>query len=213
MKVLRTGVGATPVPKEPPLKRILVVDDEENIRLVLKTLLRKHGYEVEVADGAEQALASLDAFGPDVLDAQGRLDRRRLRARVFADPEARRRLEAIVHPRVRARLRAQVAQARGPYVVVAIPLLVEGGGRVNYPWIDRVLVVAAAPAKQLERLVRRDGIDHALAQAMIGAQSTREQRLAAADDVIGNDGDLAQLHAAVDAMDARYRDLAGVAAH
>ena len=67
MKVLRTGVGATPVPKEPPLKRILVVDDEENIRLVLKTLLRKHGYEVEVADGAEQALASLDAFGPDVI--------------------------------------------------------------------------------------------------------------------------------------------------
>ena len=67
MKVLRTGVGATPVPKEPPLKRILVIDDEENIRLVLKTLLRKHGYEVEVADGAEQALASLDAFGPDVI--------------------------------------------------------------------------------------------------------------------------------------------------
>ena len=167
----------------------------------------------EVVEPGQPALAEVvDAFGPDVLDAQGRLDRRRLRARVFADPEARRRLEAIVHPRVRARLRAQVAQARGPYVVVAIPLLVEGGGRVNYPWIDRVLVVDAAPAKQLERLVRRDGIDHALAQAMIGAQSTREQRLAAADDVIGNDGDLAQLHAAVDAMDARYRSLAGVAA-
>lgn len=168
----------------------------------------------EVVEPGQPALAEVvDAFGPDVLDAQGRLDRRRLRARVFADPEARRRLEAIVHPRVRARLRAQVAQARGPYVVVAIPLLVEGGGRANYPWIDRVLVVDAAQATQFERLVRRDGIDHALAQAMIGAQSTREQRLAAADDVIGNDGDLAQLHAAVDAMDARYRDLAGVAAH
>ena len=167
----------------------------------------------EVVEPGQPALAEVvDAFGPDVLDAQGRLDRRRLRARVFADPEARRRLEAIVHPRVRARLRAQVAQARGPYVVVAIPLLVEGGGRANYPWIDRVLVVDAAPATQLERLVRRDGIDHALAQAMIEAQSTRGQRLAAADDVIANDGDLAQLHAAVDAMDARYRSLAGVAA-
>ena len=167
----------------------------------------------EVVEPGQPALAEVvDAFGADVLDAQGRLDRRRLRALVFADREARRRLEAIVHPRVRARLRAQVAQAPGPYVVVAIPLLVEGGGRANYPWIDRVLVVDAAPATQLERLVRRDGIDHALAQAMIEAQSTRGQRLAAADDVIANDGDLAQLHAAVDAMDARYRSLAGVAA-
>ena len=167
----------------------------------------------EVVEPGQPALAEVvDAFGADVIDAQGRLDRRRLRALVFADREARRRLEAIVHPRVRARLRAQVAQARGPYVVVAIPLLVEGGGRANYPWIDRVLVVDAAPATQLERLVRRDGIDHALAQAMIEAQSTRGQRLAAADDVIANDGDLAQLHAAVDAMDARYRSLAGVAA-
>lgn len=167
----------------------------------------------EVVEPGQPALAEVvDAFGADVIDAQGRLDRRRLRALVFADREARRRLEAIVHPRVRALLRAQVAQARGPYVVVAIPLLVEGGGRANYPWIDRVLVVDAAPATQLERLVRRDGIDHALAQAMIEAQSTRGQRLAAADDVIANDGDLAQLHAAVDAMDARYRSLAGVAA-
>ena len=167
----------------------------------------------EVVEPGQPALAEVvDAFGAAVIDAQGRLDRRRLRALVFADREARRRLEAIVHPRVRARLRAQVAQARGPYVVVAIPLLVEGGGRANYPWIDRVLVVDAAPATQLERLVRRDGIDHALAQAMIEAQSTRGQRLAAADDVIANDGDLAQLHAAVDAMDARYRSLAGVAA-
>jgi len=163
----------------------------------------------EVVEPGQPALAEVvDAFGPDVLDAQGRLDRRRLRALVFADRDARRRLEAIVHPRVRAWLKAQVDRADGPYVAVAIPLLVEGGGRGNYPWIDRVLVVDVAPATQVERLMRRDGVDRALADAMLAAQASREQRLAAADDVIDNEGDLAQLHAAVDALDARYRQLA-----
>jgi len=163
-----------------------------------------------VVEPGEPALAEIaQAFGPGVIDAGGRLDRRRLREIVFADRARRSALEAIVHPRVRAWLKAEVDRAVGPYVAVAIPLLVEGGGRGNYPWIDRVLVVDVAPATQVERLMRRDGVDRALADAMLAAQATREQRLAAADDVIVNEGDLAQLHAAVDALDARYRELAG----
>ena len=162
-----------------------------------------------VVEPGEPALGEIvQAFGPEVIDAGGRLDRRRLREIVFTDRARRSELEAIVHPRVRAWLKAAVDRAVGPYVAVAIPLLVEGGGRGNYPWIDRVLVVDVAPAIQVERLMRRDGVDRALADAMLAAQATREQRLAAADDVIVNDGDLAQLHAAVDAIDARYRQLA-----
>jgi len=162
-----------------------------------------------VVEPGEPALGEIvQAFGPEVIDAGGRLDRRRLREIVFTDRARRSELEAIVHPRVRAWLKAAVDRAVGPYVAVAIPLLVEGGGRGNYPWIDRVLVVDVAPAIQVERLMRRDRVDRALADAMLAAQATREQRLAAADDVIVNDGDLAQLHAAVDAIDARYRQLA-----
>lgn len=162
-----------------------------------------------VVEPGQPALAEIaQAFGAGVIDADGRLDRRRLREIVFADRARRSALEAIVHPRVRAWLKAEVDRAAGPYVAVAIPLLVEGGGRGNYPWIDRVLVVDVASATQIERLMRRDGIDRALAEAMLAAQATREERLAAADDVIVNEGDLAQLHAAVDALDARYRQLA-----
>jgi dephospho-CoA kinase len=162
-----------------------------------------------VVEPGEPALGEIvQAFGPEVIDAGGRLDRRRLREIVFTDRARRSELEAIVHPRVRAWLKAAVDRAVGPYVAVAIPLLVEGGGRGNYPWIDRVLVVDVAPAIQVERLMRRDGVDRALADAMLAAQASRERRLAAADDVIVNDGDLAQLHAAVDAIDARYRQLA-----
>ena len=171
-----------------------------------------------VAVGSEGLAEVVAAFGADVLDASGALDRPAMRRRVFADDDARARLEAIVHPRVRAMLRAQCAAAPGPYAIAAIPLLAEalpvagreGAGRDAYPWLQRVLVVDVPVDVQRARLLARDGIDEALAERMIAAQATRGQRLAIADDVIVNDGPLEALAAHVAALDARYRALAAV---
>ena len=162
----------------------------------------------EVVEPGTPGLAEIvDAFGPGALDAQGRLDRAAMRRRVFADDEARRRLEAIIHPRVRAALRAACAAAPGAYAIAAIPLFAEAG-RAAYDWVDRVLVVDVPVEVQLQRLLRRDGIDEALARRMIGAQASREERLAVADDVIANDGGLDALDTAVARLHARYQRLA-----
>jgi dephospho-CoA kinase len=167
-----------------------------------------HAARLAVAAGSEGLAEVVAGFGPEVLTAAGELDRRAMRARVFADPAARRRLEAIVHPRVRARLRVECAAASSPYAIAVIPLLAEGGGRDAYPWLSRILVVDVPEAVQQARLVARDGIDAALAQRMLAAQASRAARLAIADDVIGNDGAVAALTDAVAALDARYRALA-----
>ena len=160
-----------------------------------------------VALGSEGLAAVADAFGTGVLQADGSLDRARMRRIVFADDDARRRLEAIVHPQVRLRLRRACEAAPGPYAIAAIPLLAEGG-REHYPWIDRVLVVDVPREVQLARLQQRDGIDAALAGRMLAAQVDRATRLELADDVIYNDGPLDALDGHVAALDTRYRRLA-----
>ncbi len=161
-----------------------------------------------VVEPGQPGLAEVVArFGAGIVQADGRLDRAALRQRVFTDPEAKTALEALLHPRIRAWLGAACAAAPGPYAVVAIPLLAEGGGRATYPWLQRVLVVDVPVALQLARLVQRDGIDAALAQRMVDAQATRAQRLALADDVIVNDGPLAALEAAVGRLHWRYLKL------
>ena len=159
-----------------------------------------------VALGSQGLAEVVAEFGSGVLHADGSLDRARMRRIVFADDAARRRLEAIVHPQVRIRLRAACAAAPGPYAIAAIPLLAEGG-RDHYPWIDRVLVVDVPRPVQLARLQQRDGIDEALAERMLAAQVDREARLALADDVIYNDAPLEALDAHVAALDAHYRRL------
>lgn len=164
-----------------------------------------------VAAGSAGLDEVVQAFGAGVLDASGGLDRAAMRARVFQDEPARRKLEAIIHPRVRAQMQAQCLAAPGAYAIAAIPLLTEGG-RDAYPWLDRVLVVDVHPDVQRARLMRRDGIDAALADRMIAAQASRTARLAIADDVIVNDGALETLDAHVVALDRRYRLLAGDAA-
>lgn len=164
-----------------------------------------------VAVGSEGLAALVDAFGTGVLAADGSLDRAAMRRRVFADDDARRTLEAIIHPRVRVALREACLAAPGPYAIAAIPLLAEGGGREAYPWLDRILVVDVPREIQLARLLQRDGIDRALAERMLGAQATREQRLAIADDVLVNDGTLADLDAPVAALHAQYLALAAAA--
>ncbi len=127
---------------------------------------------------------------------------------MFANDDARRALEAILHPRIRIAMREDAERAGGPYVIVAIPLLAEGGGRAAYPWLDRILVVDVPRDLQRARVMQRDDIDATLADRMIAAQASREARLAIADDVIVNDGELAHLDAEVDALDAHYRALA-----
>jgi dephospho-CoA kinase len=160
-----------------------------------------------VASGSEGLAEVVAAFGADVLDEAGSLDRAAMRARIFHDDGERRRLEAIIHPRVRAALQAACAAAPGPYAIAAIPLLAEGG-RAAYAWLSRVLVVDVPVELQRTRLLRRDGIDLALAERMIAVQASRQQRLAIADDVLVNDGPLDALAAQVATLDARYRALA-----
>lgn len=156
----------------------------------------------ELVAPGQPALAEIAAvFGDDVLDADGALDRRAMRERVFADADARRRLEAILHPRVRATLHERAKRSTAPYAMLAIPLLVESQG---YDWVDRVLVVDVSREVQRARLLARDGITAALAEAMLEAQASREERLAIADDVIANDGSLAELDAQVAVLHARY---------
>ena len=164
----------------------------------------------EVVAPREPALAEIEfVFGAEVLNADGSLDRRAMRERVFADAAARRKLEGIIHPRVRAWLRRRVGMDRGPYCMLAIPLLVEN--REEYAWVDRVLLVDAPEALQIERLMQRDDIPRETAQRMLDAQSSREQRRAIADDVIVNDGEEAALDAQVAALHARYLELAAEA--
>lgn len=161
----------------------------------------------EVVAPGQAALAEIEfVFGADVLDADGSLDRRAVRERVFADPAARRRLEGIIHPRVRAWLRRRVGMDRGPYCILAIPLLAEH--REDYRWVDRVLVVDAPEALQVQRLMRRDGITREHAGQMLAAQATREQRLAIADDVIVNDGEETALAEQTAKLHARYLEFA-----
>jgi len=161
-----------------------------------------------VSVGSEGLAEVVAAFGPGVLDPAGALDRAAMRRLAFDDPGVRTRLEAIIHPRVRTLLEAGCANATGDYVIAAIPLLAEGGGREHYPWLARILVIDVSPGIQLMRLLQRDGIDAALAQRMVAAQASREQRLAIADDVIVNDGSLEALATHVEALDRRYRTLA-----
>lgn len=161
-----------------------------------------------VAVGSGGLAEVVAAFGPEVLGPDGALDRAAMRRRVFNDDAQRLRLEAIVHPRVRAAMRGMCEAAPGPYAVAAIPLLAEGGGRAAYPWLHRILVVDVPREVQLERLLARDGIDAALAERMIAVQATRRERLAIADDVIVNDGTLKALDAHVSALHHRYQALA-----
>jgi dephospho-CoA kinase len=163
----------------------------------------------EVIAAATPGLGEIiEAFGPGVIGADGELDRKAMRERVFADAGARARLEAIIHPRVREAMRERARSARGAYVLLVIPLFVESG---DYAWVDRVLVIDVPREVQRSRLIARDGISAELAESMLDAQATREQRLAVADDVIDNSADLDALDAVVETLHHKYLGLAAAA--
>jgi dephospho-CoA kinase len=150
--------------------------------------------------------AAIDAvralFGDDMIDATGAMDRAKVRARVFADPSARKRLEATLHPMIRRESAARVKAARGPYVVLVVPLLVESAS--SRASVDRVLVVDCPVELQVARVRARSGLAEDEVRRIIAAQVSRESRLAAADDVIDNSGTLDALHAQVERLHERY---------
>ena len=160
-----------------------------------------------VEPGAVGLAAIRDEFGQDVLTQDGRLDRRKLRSIIFANDDKRRRLESILHPLIRKRLLARLSSIDAPYVIIAVPLLIE----TNFTeLVDRVLVVDVPVEKQIERLMARDNISRDQAKAMIAAQAPRETRLAHADDIIDNSGSLDSTRAQVEALHRRYLQLATV---
>lgn len=173
---------------------------------LVEGLLRDRGVPVldadqvsrDVVKPGEPALASIAAtFGPDMLQADGSLDRRRMREHVFANPEARRQLEALLHPLIGARLRQWRDAQTAPYCVLSVAILLESPMR---HLIDRIVVVDIPEALQVARLVARDGIDATLAGQMLAAQAKRETRLAAADDVIDNSGSRDDTARQIDAL-------------
>jgi dephospho-CoA kinase len=169
-----------------------VIDADESARLV-------------VAPGQPGLAAVVEKFGAGILSANGELDRRALRERIFADPRARLDLEAALHPLIRADMERRADESAGSYIVLAIPLLVEGGSRNH---LDRIVVVDVDEAIQLERLIARDSISLDQARAILAAQASRKNRLTAADDVIENSGTVTQLRQAVDGLHERYLRLA-----
>lgn len=159
---------------------------------------------------AGEALADIrEAFGGALIQADGGLDRAAMRRLVFADADARRRLEAILHPRIRAAVLQALAVLDAPYAVLVVPLLVETGAYGDV--IDRVLVVDCPEPLQIERVMARSGLTRDEAAAILAAQATRAERLAAADDVIDNRGSPDALRAVVAALHARYLALAAAA--
>jgi len=144
-------------------------------------------------------------FGSDVLADDGHLRRRALRDLVFSDPEAKRALEAILHPRIRSRMQSEVEQLRAPYCILCIPLLLETG---QQDLVDRILVIDAPLELRLRRVMRRDRCSEDQARAIVGQQLQTSERLGQADDIIGNQGSLEALCLAVRDLHRRYLDAA-----
>lgn len=139
-----------------------------------------------VAPGSDGLNDIRSTFGERFIDDDGALDRTAMREHVFANPDARRQLEQITHPRIGAQVVTAIADANTPYVVIVVPLLT--GSRLR-SLIDRTLVIDCDPAIQMQRLIARDGIDAPLAFSMLAAQASREERLAIADDILDNQGE------------------------
>jgi dephospho-CoA kinase len=170
-------------------------------------LFRELGVEVidsdqlarELVEPGQSALAAIvDTFGADMVDADGRLDRRRMRELIFSDEQQKQALESILHPQImqlaKQRCTQALAASNMPYVLLEVPLYAD---IEPWPWVERVLLVDCSEQTQLLRLQARDHVDASQAGRMLDAQSSRAERLNIADDVILNEHDLQQLHQAV----------------
>jgi len=162
-------------------------------------------HELTRAGGA--AIAGVRAlFGDSAIAADGAMDRKTVRERVFSDPASKQRLEALLHPMIRAESERQIAAATEPYVVHVVPLLVESADYRKR--VQRVLVVDCPEALQVSRVQSRSGLTPAQVEAIVRSQVSREKRLAAADDVIDNSGTIAALQKQVRELHQTYLDLA-----
>jgi dephospho-CoA kinase len=148
------------------------------------------------------------AFGDEVVAPNGAIERPAMRRKVFADAQAKGRLEAILHPMIRAEADRRSAAVRAPYVVLVVPLLVESGGYRSR--VQRVTVVDCPEEVQVARVMSRSGLSAEEARAIMAAQVSREARLAVADDVIDNGGELAELRPQIEALHRRYLEMAAV---
>lgn len=159
-----------------------------------------------VVEPGTSALAEVvAAFGPQFLDTGGALDRRRLRTHVFADPTARKRLEAILHPHIGAQTLAALERTVAPYCILVVPLLLESGFARH---VDRILVVDCPESLQRQRLAERDGSSDTEIERILAAQLPRAERLRHADDVLSNVGSLSALRKQVLQLHERYLESA-----
>lgn len=159
------------------------------------------------APGGAAMPAIVQAFGAEFADANGALDRTRMRALVFSDAKAKAALEAILHPRIRAGALAAAGAATGDYVMYAVPLLVESG-----TWRDRVSRVLAVDCRedvQIARVMARNNLSETQVRAIMAAQASRAERLAAADDVIDNNAGRDALAPQIDRLHAQYLHMRG----
>ncbi len=160
----------------------------------------------EIVEPGQPALKQIaEAFGPEFLGADGRLDRRKMRNAIFSNPQQKARLEGILHPAIVAEADRRIAQTEAPWCILVVPLLTETS---LLPSIDRVLVVDVEESVQIERVMARDKISQQQAQSILAAQTSRRQRLALADDVLDNSGSLDQLKTAVNELHRKYATLA-----
>lgn len=144
-------------------------------------------------------------FGADVLHADGSLNRARLRAIVFADPEARKALEHITHPRIAEEIARQLAASTSPYTILVSPLLFESS---QHRFAQRTVLIDAHEAHQRQRAAKRDGVSEEQIEAIMAVQLSRAERRQRADDVLLNDGNIEHLQAAVEMLHKRYLALA-----
>jgi dephospho-CoA kinase len=148
-----------------------------------------------------------EQFGEDFITLDGSLERKTMRQLVFADPAAKKKLEAILHPKIRAAVKARIAEIQTPYALIAVPLLLETGAYGDL--ISRVLVVDCDESLQISRTMRRSNLGIHEVRAIMAAQLPRQERLSRADDVLRNDGDMTALRIQAAALHARYLQIAG----
>ncbi|MET0067665.1 MAG: dephospho-CoA kinase [Candidatus Thiodiazotropha sp.] len=159
-----------------------------------------------VKPGQPALLEIQSVFGEQMIGEAGQLNRSALREVVFSDPRQRKRLEAILHPRIRETMQAWIARQQAPYVVLVIPLLFETG---QTTLADRILVVDCEEPLQIERVMKRDNLSREQIDGIMASQASRDTRLAGADDVILNNGDRDELIAATQRLHQTYLSLSG----
>lgn len=175
------------------------------------TIVDTDGIAHELAASGGAAIAPIRAdFGDTAIDVSGAMDRKAMRDLVFADPDARQRLEAILHPMIRDESDRRCRAATSAYVILAVPLLIESG--TFRERCNRICVVDCPVETQIARVKTRSNLDEHQIRAIIAAQTSREDRLAAADDVIDNSGDLSALDDQVEILHASYLQAASSAA-